>query len=36
MDLAVLVRDLGDHHMDDVVGQVVVAAGDEDLGAGHA
>src|SRR6202000_1061460 len=36
VDLAVRVRDLGDHHVDDVVGEVVVAARDEDLGAGHA
>ena len=36
VDLAVLVGNLGDHHMDDVVGQVLVAAGDENLGAVHA
>ena len=35
VDLAVLVRDLRDHHVDDVVGQILVAAGDEDLGAGE-
>ena len=36
VDLSVLVRDFRDHHVDDVVGQIVVAAGDENLRAGHA
>ena len=36
VDLAILVRNLGDHHVDDVVGEVVIAAGDKDLRAGHA
>ena len=35
MDLAVLVGDLGDHHMDDVAGQILVAARNENLGAVH-
>ncbi len=30
-----LVGNLGDHHVDDVVGEILVAAGDEDLGAVH-
>ena len=33
VDLTLFVRDLGDHHVDDVVGQVLVAARDENLGA---
>src|SRR3954464_7456664 len=35
MDLAVLVRNLADHYMDDVAVEVLVAARDEDLGAVH-
>ena len=35
-ELAVLVRHLRDHHVDDVVRHVVIAARDEDLGAGDA
>ena len=36
MNLSVLVGNLGDHHVDDVVGEIVVAAGDENFRAGHA
>ncbi len=36
MDLAVFVGDLGDHHVDDIAGQVLVAAGNENLCAAHA
>ena len=36
VNLAVGVRNFGDHHMDDVVGEVLIAAGNEDFGAGDA